>query len=143
MSAVANWPIPKTLKQLQLFIGFTNFYHQFIKGYSEIALPLHKLTKKISWNWTEEQQEAFEKLKAAIASNEVLAIPNNEEMFKVECDASYYAIGAVLSQEQPDHKWRPIAFISHAFSSAQRNSHTYDKEFLLIIFALKEWRQYL
>ena len=64
-------------------------------------------------------------------------------MFKVECDASYYAIGAALSQEQPDHKWRPIAFISHALSSAQRNYHTYDKEFLSIIFALEEWRQYL
>ena len=137
-SAVVDWPAPKTLKQLQSFIGFMNFYHQFIKGYSEITLPLHKLTQKIPWEWTSEQQEAFKKLKAAIASNEVLTIPNDNGMFKVECDASYYTIGAALSQEQPDHKWKPITLISHAFSLAQRNYHTYDKEFLSLIFALEE-----
>src|ERR1700727_85847 len=142
-NAVVNWPIPTKLKPLQSFIGFTNFYRRFITDYSEIALPLHKLTRKIPWVWTNEQQNAFERLKAAIASNAVLAIPNDNGLFKVECDASYYALGAVLSQEQIDRTWRPIAFISHALTSAQRNYHTYDKEFLAIIFALEEWRQYL
>src|ERR1700727_1527629 len=142
-NAVVNWPIPTKLKPLQSFIGFTNFYRRFIKDYSEIALPLHKLTQKIPWVWTNEQQNAFERLKAAIASNAVLAIPNDNGLFKVECDASYYALGAVLSQEQIDRTWQPIAFISHALTSAQRNYHTYYKEFLAIIFALEEWRQYL
>ena len=76
-------------------------------------------------------------------SDEVLAMPNDDGQYRVECDVSYYASGAVLSQQQPDKSWRPIAFASWTMSPTQRNYQIYDKELLAVINALSEWRQYL
>jgi len=69
--------------------------------------------------------------------------PNHAKQYQIECDASYYASGAVLSQEQPDSTWRPIAFASWTMTPAQRNYQIYDKEFLAVINALKEWKRYI
>jgi hypothetical protein len=71
-----------------------------------------------------------------------LALPQREGQFRAEVDASGYAIGGVLSQEQQG-KWHPIAFLSHTMSPAEHNYKIYDKELLAIIKALKVWRQYL
>ena len=70
-------------------------------------------------------------------------MPSDDGQFRIECDASYYAVGAVLSQQQPDGIWKPVAFRSSTLTDAQRNYQIYDKEFLAIIEALSEWRQYL
>ena len=70
-------------------------------------------------------------------------MPNDEGQYRIECDASYYASGAVLSQEQPDSTWRPIAFTSWTITPAQRNYQIYDKEFLAVINALEEWKRYI
>jgi hypothetical protein len=80
---------------------------------------------------------------AQIASYEVLAMPNDNRQYKLECDASYYTTGATLSQQQPDETWRPIAFASWTMTPAERNYQIYDKEFLAIINSLSEWRHYL
>jgi hypothetical protein len=85
-------------------------------------------------------QKAYEQIKAQITSDETLAMPNNSGQFRVECDASYYASGAILSQQQANDSWRPVAFASWTMSPAQRNYQVYDKEFLAIINSLMEWR---
>jgi len=103
---------------------------------------LNELKGKKEWKWEKEHQEAFEELKEKITSQPVLSLPRREGKFKVETDASEYAIGGVLSQEQ-DGKWKPIAFLSRTMQSAERNYEIYDKELLAIVEALTKWRQYL
>ena len=81
-------------------------------------------------------------MKSSITSAPVLAIPNDDDPFMVECDASDFAIGAVLSQKQ-NGKWHPVAFLSKAMNETERNYEIYDKELLAIMTALNDWRQYL
>jgi hypothetical protein len=138
IKGVREWPEPSTVKQVQAFLGFTNFYRRFIRGYSEVAKPLTKLTGKTSWVWGDEQRKAFQKIKDQIAEDAVLALPNDTGKFRVEADASEGAIGAILSQKQND-EWRPVAFISHSLTETERNYEIYDKEMLAIMFALSEW----
>ena len=85
--AIKEWPIPTTKRELQQFLGFVNFYQQFVEGYAKIAKPLTKLTGKEEWQWEMEQQEAFEGLKEQIIQEITLAIPNNEGQFQIEVDA--------------------------------------------------------
>ena len=85
---------------MESFLGFANFYRQFIKNFSHMVKPLNELKGKKEWKWGEEQQNAFEELKEKITSQPVLALPKREGKFWVETDASGHAIGGVLSQEQ-------------------------------------------
>ncbi len=111
IQGVAEWPVPMKKQQLQSFLGFTNFYQHFIKGYSKVIKPMTQLTGNDPWKWGTAQQAMFEELKRLLAEEVVLAISMEEGKFHIEADASKGAIGAVLSQEQ-DGKWRPVAFLS-------------------------------
>ena len=142
LQGVEDWPIPKVKKDIQAFLGFTNFYRRFIKDYGKIAKPLTSLTGNTKFNWGVAQQLAFERLKDAICSAPVLVIPNNQDPFRVECDASEFAIGATLSQYQ-NGAWHPVAFMSKAMSETERNYEIYDKELLAIMTSLDQWRHYL
>ena len=70
-------------------------------------------------------------------------MPNDDGKYRVEADSSDYATGAILSQEQADGKWKPVAFLSKTLSETERNYQIYDKEMLAVMRALGEWRQYL
>src|SRR5205823_14294218 len=126
VKGVADWPKRKNKKDIQSFLGFANFYRRFIKGYSEMAKPLTKLTGKEEWSWDSEQERAFEGLKKAMSTAPVLAMPKDEEPFMIECDASEGALGAILSQKQ-EEKWKPVAFLSKALNPTERNYEIYDK----------------
>src|SRR3954462_6680088 len=115
VKGVADWPKPKNKKDIQSFLGFANFYQRFIKGYSEMARPLTKLTGKEEWSWGSEQERAFEGLKRAMSTAPVLAMPKDEEPFMIKCDASEGALGAILSQKQED-KWSSIYLLSKALN---------------------------
>lgn len=144
VEGVGNWPVPTTLKQLRSFLGFVNYYRRFIFNFSHIARPLHDLLRKdVTWKWEKEQQEAYEVLKAAMLSAPVLAHPDPTKQFLLETDASNVAYGAVLSQQQEDDKWHPVAFLSRSLAPAERNYHTRDRELLAIVKALEEWRHLL
>lgn len=145
LDGVRLWPIPTTLKQLRSFLGFLNYYRRFIHNYSEIARPLYNLLKKdAEWTWTKEvEQPAFDKLKDAMLTAPVLAYPDPEKPYVLETDASDIAHGAVLSQEQDDGKWHPVAFMSETLTPSEKNYHTHDKELYAIIAPLKEWRHLL
>ena len=142
VAGVTEWPIPTCKKELQAFLGFANFYRRFIKDFAKIATPLNRLTGLVDWKWGSEEQEAFEGIKHTITSSPVLAIPNDDDPFKVECDASKFAIGAELSQKQ-DGVWKPVAFLSKSLSPAERNYEIYDREMLAVMTALGEWRHFL
>jgi hypothetical protein len=142
LKGVADWPVPKYKRDVQGFLGFTNFYRRFIKDYGAIAKPLTSLTGNTKWTWGVEQQLAFEALKEAMCSAPVLVIANNQDPFKLETDASEFAVGAVLYQLQ-NGVWHPVAFLSKAMTQTERNYETYDKELLAIMVALEHWRHYL
>ena len=143
VEAIRNWLEPKNKKELQQFLGFVNFYRRFVEGFAKIAKPLAKLTGKEEWEWTDDQQKAFEGLKAKISEEITLTIPNDEGQFRIEVDASDFAMGGILSQHQKDDTWRPVAFISKSFNSAERNYEIYDKEMLAVMYAFYEWSHYL
>ena len=87
------------------FLGFCNYYRMFIPGFAHEAKLLTMLTKKnVEWEWGSKQQASFEKLKDLICSEPVLAHPKLSNPFELEVDASGYAIGAVLMQQQVDKK---------------------------------------
>jgi len=138
IKAVKEWKTPGKVKDVESFLGFTNFYRRFIQNFSQITKPLNELKGKKEWRWEEEHQKAFEELKKRITSQPVLALPRREGKFRVETDMSGHAIGGVLSQEQ-EGKWKPIAFLSRTIQPVERNYEIYDKELLAIVEALSKW----
>jgi len=81
VSAVQNWPIPQIKRDLQRFLGLTNYYRRFIHGFAEIAQPLHYLTGAVPWKWTHDQDQAFKQLKNALTSAPTLIMPDEEQPF--------------------------------------------------------------
>ncbi|KAL5512852.1 hypothetical protein ACEPAH_3250 [Sanghuangporus vaninii] len=140
--AVQEWPIPKNVHEVQQFLGLGNWLRHFVEGYSSVVKPLTSLTGKAEWRWGEEQQKAFEELKKRLTNPPILVIPNNEDPFHVEADASDFATGGVLLQKQ-EGRWKVVAYRSSTFLDAEQNYEIYDKEMLAIVQALKEWCQYL
>lgn len=136
--SVVNWPTPKNVKGVRGFLGLTGYYRRFIAYYGRMAKPLTELTKKNGFLWNSDAQEAFEKLKKAVTSAPVLALPNFSIPFEVECDASGKGVGAVLLQQK-----RPISFFSRAFSGAHLFKSVYEKELMALVLAVQRWRQYL
>ena len=100
IKAVKEWKTPTKVKNVESFLGFTNFYRCFIQNFSHTAKPLNELKGKKEWKWEEEHQKVFEELKEKITSQLVLTLLRREGKFRVETDASGHAIGGVLSQEQ-------------------------------------------
>ena len=144
LKGIQDWPAPTTVKQVQGFLGFGNFYRRFIRGFSEIARPLNELLKKDrKFEWTTKCQQAFDDLQTRFTSEPVLVIPDQMKPFQIECDTSKYASGVVLTQLDSNRDRHPCAFISKTFSPAKRNYEIYDQELLAIIRALEEWRHYI
>ena len=138
---VKNWPQPKTLKDVQAFLGFANFYRRFILGFSAIVKPLTALTRKdVKFLWSKDCQKAFTTLKERFISAPILKWFNPEKEIIVETDSSDFVSGGVLSQHDENGTLHPIAFFSKKLSTEECNYEIYDKELLAIIRAFEEWR---
>nr|GEU65942.1 reverse transcriptase [Tanacetum cinerariifolium] len=98
IEAMQNWPKPTNVKQLKGFLGLTGYYRRFIKNYAIISQPLTQLLKKNGFGWNEQAQEEFLKLKQSMIEAPVLKLPNFNELFIIETDASHTGIGAILQQ---------------------------------------------
>ncbi|KAL0153692.1 hypothetical protein M9458_051000, partial [Cirrhinus mrigala] len=145
ISVIQEWPQPLTVKELQRFLGFANFYRRFIKDYSTITAPLTSLLrgkpKTISWNPS--AHEAFLHLKKIFSTAPLLHHPDPELPFTVEVDASTTGAGAVLSQAVGEPPLlHPCAF-SRKLSPAEQNYDVGNRELLAIKLALEEWRHWL
>ena len=143
-AAIKDWPTPTNLKELCSFIGFCNFYKMFIANFSQIAHPLHLLTKKDQeYVWETLQEQAFEKLKSQLTSSLVLRLPDLSKPFVVQTDASKLGTGAVLLQKDDTGVSHPCAYLSQALVGTEQNYQVYDLELLAVIRVLKAWRPYL
>jgi len=140
LRAIREWEPPRRLRGLRGFLGFANFYRNFIRGFFALAAPLSELNKKgVPFVWTTERDEAFKRLKLAFTQAPVLAQWDPDRDTLVETDCSGSALGGCLSQKGSDGLWRPVAFHSAKLSDAQRNYTIHDKELLAVIDCLKAW----
>ncbi len=120
VKGITDWPPPETLRQLRSFLGFCNFYHRFIWKYADLSQPLNELlSKTTNWNWTTERDEAFEALKKRFTSSPVLILPNQSKPFEIEADASLFATGAVLYQNDINGDQHPSTFLSQTLAPAE------------------------
>lgn len=141
---IQEWPTPKSLKEVQAFLGFANFYRRFILNYSQVALPLIALTKKgQNFVWTPQADIAFKELQLKFIQAPILIHPNFENPFIIETDASDMATAAILSQFSTDGYLHPCAYRSSKITTAEENYDIYDKELLNVVLAFQDWRVYL
>jgi hypothetical protein len=144
IKAIQEWPKPHKVKDIQSFLGFANFYWQFIPKYSDIVVPLTQLTRKgVPWVFSDECRSTLQQLKDAFTSALILMhwVPNAPII--VETDASDYAISGILSIHCADEEIRPVAVCLRTLTAPELNYDTHDKELLAIYEAFRSWRHYL
>ncbi|GBP03962.1 Retrovirus-related Pol polyprotein from transposon 297 [Eumeta japonica] len=145
VESIKNFPLPKTVKQIRRFIGMANWYRAFICNFADLAGPLSDCLKKSKnpFMLTEEAKISFEKLKEALSSAPVLAQPNFNKEFIIQCDASKIGVGGVLLQYDDEGKEHPIAFVSQKLNKAQRNYTITELECLAAIVSVNRFRPYI
>ncbi|KAI5338241.1 hypothetical protein L3X38_017512 [Prunus dulcis] len=136
VEAIVNWVQPTNVTEIQSFLGLAGYYHRFVEGFSLIAAPLTRLTRKeVAFEWTEECEQSFQELKKRLTTAPVLALPDNAGNFVIYSDASLQGLGCVLMQHD-----RVIAYASRQFKKHEQNYPVHDLELAAVVFALKIWR---
>ena len=139
VEAIQALSVPKACKKLRRFIGMINSYCDVWKKRSGLLAPLTALTSKnVKYDWKYEHQNCFDAIKCVIGRKLLLAYPDFNALFEIHIDDSKLQIGAVISQ-----KGKPIAFYLRKINSAQQNYTTTEKELLIIVETLKEFRNIL
>lgn len=141
IAVIKNWKAPKTVKGIQSFLGFCNFYRRFIAKYGCVARPLTLQTRKnIPFKFDTACQEAFDKLKDALIQAPILVYFRYDREHMLETDSSDGVTAAILSEQDPETRfWHPVAFTSKTMAPAEINYPIHDKELLAIIRAFEEW----
>jgi len=143
IQALKDWPTPNCLTDVRAFLGLASYYRKFVRGFATIAEPLTALMrKKVHFTWSQEAQQAFDRLKEALMEITSLSFPVPYLPCILDTDASDVAISAVLSQKVDDEE-RPIAFFSRVMNPAQKQYCTTRRELLAVISALQHFRHYL
>jgi hypothetical protein len=141
---ILDWPEPQKVKDIQSFLGFCNFYHQFINRYSDIVIPLTRLTcKRTPWDFNKKCRASFDKLKEEFTHAPILTQWVPDAQMILETDTSNYALGTILSVYTADGEIHPVTFHSHSFNPAELNYNTHDKELLAIFESFKHWQHYM
>ena len=136
---IKEWKPPASLKEVQSFIAFVNFYRQFIKDFTKLTSLLTALTKKnVAFKWETPEQCLFESIKKTFSTIPILQHFDLEKEYVVETDTSDYVSGAVLSQPDHEEVLHPVAFLSHHHLLAECNYKIYNKELLAIVYAFEE-----
>lgn len=143
-AAVQKMVPPKTLKELQRFLGLTGYYRKFILNYAALAAPLYRLLKKEStWSWGDAEQESFEELKLKLVEPPILRLPDMQRPFILQTDASGDALGAILSQQDGDGNEYVCQYESKLLKGAELNYGISEKECLAVVWAIRKFRPYL
>lgn len=146
ISAMVNYPRPKTTTEIKRFMGMCSWYRRFIKDFSKLVSPISDLLKgkKKGQNiqWTDEAESAFIKIKELLVSAPILVQPDFTKKFTIQSDASQTALGGVLTQVI-DEEERVIAYASRSLSRAERNYTTLEKELLAVLFCIDKFKAYI
>jgi len=165
ISIIEDRPTPKSIRDVQVLLGFTNFYRRFIRKYAKVTLPLTKLLKKadkageppegrprrqksenrgkIKWEWTQQAELVFRNLKRTFTEAPIFQHFDTAKPIILDTDASGFAIGGILNPYDGFGVLMPVNFYSRKCSSAEQNYDSYDRELLAIVETLKQWRHYL
>ncbi|GJY89954.1 reverse transcriptase domain-containing protein [Tanacetum coccineum] len=143
IDVIAKLPHPTTVKGVRSFLGHAGFYRRFIQNFSKIARPMtHLLEKETQFYFSKECIEAFNTLKKNLTEAPILIAPDWNEPFELMCDASDFALGAVLGQRHEKH-FRPIHYASKTMNEAESRYTTTEKEMLAVVYAFEKFRSYL
>jgi len=139
IEAVLRWERPTNVTEIRSFLGLAGYYRRFIEGFSTIASPMTRLTRKeVKFEWSKECETSFQELKSRLTSTPVLALPKEQEGFAVYSDAFNKGLGCVLIQHG-----RVIAYASRQLKPHEVNYPVHDLELAAVVFALWIWRHYL
>ena len=142
IQSVALWPVPACSKDVERFMGLANYRRSFIKNFSQLADPLYRVEWKKKFQWTDKQQQALKNLKKALTSPPVLVLPNTQDSFILDCDASNVANGAELLQVQGGEE-KAIAYSSYALTKEHLHYCTTRKELLAMVRFCRHFRHHL
>ena len=144
VAIIKDWEVPTSLRGLQSFLGFCNFYRRFLKDYGRVVRPLTRLTAKDRWHPLEEPEiKAFNKTKELVLNGGLIAHYSPHRPTRMETDSSDGVSAGVLSQQQHDGEWKPVAFFSKVMNPEEMRYEIHDKEMLAIMRGLAEWRPLL
>ena len=139
IDVIERLPPPTSVKGVRSFLGHAGFYRRFIKNFSQIARPLTELlAKDTPFLFSDTCVEAFNRLKQVLISAPIIQPPNWNLPFEIMCDASDFAVGAVLGQRRDD-KLHAIYYASKTLDAAQLNYATIEKELLAVVFAVEKF----
>ena len=140
---VTKWPVAKSVKDAEKFLGFINYHREHIKDYAKLMSVLYELTgSRATFSWKSRHQDAYETLKQKMVTAPILSYPNASDMFVLDTDASNHAIGAVLSQVQDDIE-RVVCYGSYVLTPEQRQYCVTSKELLAVVRFTRQFRHYL
>ncbi|GJT74615.1 reverse transcriptase domain-containing protein [Tanacetum coccineum] len=143
VDVIAKLPHPTTVKGVRSFLGHAGFYRRFIQDFSKIARPMtHLLEKETPFVFSKDCIDAFQTLKKKLTEAPILVVPDWNLPFELMCDASDFAIGAVLGQQKMKH-FQPIHYASKTMTEAQIHYTTTEKEMLAVVYAFEKFRPYL
>ena len=141
---VEHFPVPRNQREVRSFLGLTNYYRRFVKGYSMIAAPLNKLlSKAVEFSWSEDCEKAFTVLKQKLISAPILGFPDMDKPFVLTTDASGTGLGFILSQKDDENHERVIMFGGRALHKSEKNYTVTEIEALAVVYAVDECRVYL
>lgn len=153
---IANWPEPKSVRDIQVFLGFTGFFRKFIRNFSTLTAPLSDMTKgdlgmrARGFKLSPEAKAAFDKLREAFINPPVVRHFDPDKRIKIITDASLVGRGAILLQPDSESaptrnrlRWHPVAFLSQKHSDQERRWLVHDQELGAIVYAFQKWRHYL
>ena len=141
VKVIVELPCPIHSKGVKIFMGHCGYYRRFIYMYTEIARPLYALL--IVFEWTDECEQSFQKLKDALILAPILKSPDWDQIFHVHIDASAFAIGCILAQPGEHNMDFSISYASRQMNSVERNYSTTEREGLARVYAVKKFRHYL
>ena len=144
IQSIEEWPTPESIREVQVLLGFTNFYRRFIKRYAKVTAPISDLLRNTrKFEWTREVDLAFHKLKRAFTDAPILMHFDPDKPIILQTDASGFAIAGILCQFDGFEVLRPVAFYSRKCNSAEQNYNMYNRKLLAIVESFKHWRHYL
>ncbi|XP_032686576.1 uncharacterized protein LOC116851354 [Odontomachus brunneus] len=143
ISAITEWPTPRTVRQVRQFLGLSSWYRRFVPDFTKLATPLTRLTyKQTKWKWGEQEEDAFQALKTALVSTPVLACPDFTLRFVLQTDASVQGLGAVLTQHLDEGEC-VIAYASRSLNKAEKDYSATELECLAVVWGIRRMRGYL